>query len=395
MARISTGTVRPPPLLLLVGLVAFGPLSTDLYLPSLPDMTRVFATDVSHVQLTLSVFLVGLALAQLIYGPLSDRFGRRPILLGGTMIYVVSVFLCLIAPTVQWLIFGRFFQAVGACSGGVVSRAIVRDVYPPSQAARVLSLMATAMALAPAVAPLIGGLLHATFGWRANFVVMMLFGVGLLIAGWRLLDETIAEPNLVALRPMTMVETYALLLGNRHFMGHTATLSLCFAAMFAFISGASFVVIDVLGGSPLQFGLCFAFVVIGYMCGSFSSARLSQKVDLERLIRFGVLAGALGAILMIGLALAKVQTIPAVVGPIAVCFFGAGLTLPNSTAAAIMPHGRIAGSASALLGFLQMSCGAVTGWVVGRLHDGTTLPTAAVVCAMWIAAAVVRALVLR
>ncbi len=368
-----------PNILLLVALTAFGPVSTDLYLPSLPDMTRVFATDVSRVQLTLSAFIAGFAVAQLILGPLSDRYGRRPVLLAGIGFYLAASVFCLFAPSIGMLILGRFLQALGGCAGPVLARAIVRDSYPRHEAARVLSTMASIMALAPAIGPFIGGALQAGFGWRANFVVFVLFGAGLLAAAWRLLEETNRHPDSRASHPLLMLENYAALLANRRFLGYTLTLSLAFAWMFSFISGSSFVLIGSLGVKPQYFGFCFIAVVAGYMSGSFTAARLSARIGIERMIGFGVLLGICGGAVLAGLAWAGVATVPAVVAPVSVMFFAAGLTLPNSTAAALAPHASIAGSASALLGFVQMAAGALAGWLVGRLHDGTTLPMAGVI----------------
>ena len=368
-----------PNILLLVALTAFGPVSTDLYLPSLPDMTRVFATDVSRVQLTLSAFIAGFAVAQLILGPLSDRYGRRPVLLAGIGFYLAASVFCLFAPSIGMLILGRFLQALGGCAGPVLARAIVRDSYPRHEAARVLSTMASIMALAPAIGPFIGGALQAGFGWRANFVVFVLFVAGLLAAAWRLLEETNRHPDRRASHPLLMLENYAALLANRRFLGYTLTLSLAFAWMFSFISGSSFVLIGSLGVKPQYFGFCFIAVVAGYMSGSFTAARLSARIGIERMIGFGVLLGICGGAVLAGLAWAGVATVPAVVAPVSVMFFAAGLTLPNSTAAALAPHASIAGSASALLGFVQMAAGALAGWLVGRLHDGTTLPMAGVI----------------
>ena len=377
----------PPPLLLLVGLVACGPMSTDLYLPSLPSLTRVFATDVPQVQLTLSVFITGFAVAQLILGPLSDRFGRRPVLLGGFALFFAASIGCTLAPSIEALILGRFLQALGACAGPVVGRAIVRDVYPRDEAARVLSSMASAMALAPAVAPFLGGALQAAFGWRSNFAALVVFSLALLVLGWRILEETNHHPDRNALSPAAMLETYVTLLKDRSFLLSTLTLSFAFGAMFSFISGSSFVIIDLLGLAPQNFGFCFLAVVAGYMLGSFAAARLTRRIGLERMIGIGTLVGVVAGVVLLGLAAARVQTVIAVVLPVAGIFMANGLVLPNGTAAALAPHPRIAGSASALLGFIQMGFGAAAGRLVGLFYDGTTLPMAAVMAAMLVGAA--------
>ena len=383
---------KPPPLLLLVALVAFGPMSIDLYLPSLPDIGRYFHADVAKTQQTLAVFVSGFALAQLVYGPLSDRFGRRPVLLGGVSLYLLSSLLCLFASSIDMLILGRFLQALGGCSGPVLARAIVRDTYPRDQSAKVMATMASVMALAPAVAPLIGGNLHAAFGWRANFGVLVGFGAFIIGLGLFALKETNLHPDPRALRPLDMLSNYAALLRDRVFLGYTLTLSFLFSGLFAFISGGSFVLIDVLGVRPEHFGLCFTVVIMGFLSGSLSAARLTGRIGLERMVALGVPLGAVAGLVMVGLALAGIQTIWAVILPMAFCSASAGLTLPNGTAAAIGPHARIAGSASALLGFMQMGIAAGAGWLVGQLHNGTSLPMAAVIAAMMVIALITHRL---
>lgn len=380
---------------LLTALVAFGPVSTDLYLPSLPAMTRHFQVDVSMVQLTLSVFVAGFATCQLVYGPLSDRFGRKPVLLAAILIYFAASIFCVFAPTIEALILGRFLQALGACAGPVLGRAVVRDVYPTEMAARVLSYMASAMALMPALAPIAGGAVFSLFGWRANFVLLALFGAVLLVASALMLEETNRQRDLYALRPARIVGNYGLLLRDRRFMGNVLTVAFAFAALFSFISGSSFVLIDVLGLDPADFGFAFAVVVIGYMSGTFASGRLGPRFGSERMIRAGVLLGIAAALLLVGLAWARVDTVAAVVGPMSLVFLSVGLVLPNGSAAAIAPFSTMAGSASAMLGFLQMSAGAVSGYVVGKLHDGTALPMAATILGAALLAAAAHALTPR
>lgn len=373
-----------PVSLLLTGLVAFGPVSTDLYLPSLPAMVREFGVDVSRVQLTLSVFTVGFAGGMLLHGPLSDRFGRRPVLLGGVMLYVLASLGCLLAPSVEALIGARFLQALGAAAGPVIGRAVVRDIYERADAARMLAYMASAMALAPAVAPLIGGWLHATFGWQANFAALALFGGLILLATLGLLAETNRARDPAALRLRRLLGTYRMLLADRRFVGHTVAVAAMFGGLFSFISGSSFVLIDVLGVAPARFGLAFACVAGAYAAGAFLAGRVGHRVGLERGMLIGALAGALAALAGAGLAFAGVHTVPAVIVPVAAFFFCCAFVLPAGTAGAINPFPQAAGSASALLGFLQMSAGALVGYGVGALHDDSprVMLTSIALCAL-------------
>ena len=376
---------------LLTLLVAFGPVSTDLYLASLPDMARAFNTQAGMVQLTLSAFIGGFAVAQLAYGPLSDRFGRRPALLGGILVYVVASILCVFAPSIEALIAGRFLQALGACCGPVVGRAVVRDTFPRDQAAKVLSYMASAMALAPFVAPMVGGWFHTLFGWRSNFALLALFGVGLLVTVWRALEETNLHPDPQALSLGRMAANYGQLLRNRLYLGYVAIVTFTFAGMFAFISGASFVLIDMLGLAPDHFGFGFCIVVAGYMSGGLVAARLTHRIGLERMVGLGVAGCAVTGVA--GAVLAWTVTPPhgwagavLVLVPMMSFFLCSALVLPNSTAGAIAPFARMAGIASAGIGFVQMAGGAAAGWVVGHAFDGTHRPMASMTAAMGLAA---------
>jgi len=370
---------------LLTAMVAFAAVSIDLYLASLPDMARVFATDVATVQLTLSAFLASFALAMPIQGPLSDRFGRRPVILAGAALYLAASVFCVLAPSIGALIAGRCLQGVGACCGPVVARAVVRDVYPREQAAKVLSYMASAMALTPFAAPIVGGWLHAWFGWRANFAVMALFGLGLLVAAWRLLAETNRHPDAAALTPLVMLGNYRTLLGSRVVLGYTLTVALSFGGMFTFISGSSFVLIDLLGMPPQYFGFGFAVVGAGYIVGGLMAGKLTARIGLDRMVTIGCALGVAAGAIMAGLAWAGIQTVAAIVAPMSLYFFAAALVLPNSTAGAIAPFPRMAGAASALVGFVQMSAGAIAGWLAAALFNGTTRPLASLVLALGLA----------
>ena len=366
---------------LLSALVALGPISTDLYLPSLPGLARGFGVPVSEVQLTLSVFLAGLATAQLIYGPLSDRFGRRPVLVAGLCLYVIATLACMLAPSVPWLVMARFVQATGACVGPVLGRAVVRDVYGREGAARVLSYLSAAMALAPAIGPILGGFLEVSFGWRANFLALAIYGGAGLIATLAILPETNQHADPDAARPRRIVAGYRGFIGHRAYLGYALCCAFSYSGIFAFISGSSFVLVDVVGLAPDAFGFCFAAVVIGYIIGTILAGRLSRRHGIDRLIAVGARIAMLSGALLAGLAIAGAATtgLPgtlAIVLPMLVYMIGVGLVLPNSIAGAIGPFPRAAGAASALLGFIQMTLAAFAGIAVARFHDGSSVPMA-------------------
>lgn len=357
-------------------LVAIGPLSTDLYLPSLPTLVTVFGAGVSDVQLTLSVFLLGFAVSQLIYGPLSDRFGRKPVMLSGLVIFVIASAACALATSIETLIALRLLQAVGACSAGVVSRAMVRDLFDRQQAARMLAYSGALMGLAPAIAPLIGGYLLVWIGWEANFFVVALWGAVLIAVVSLSLAESNNTPDPYALMPTRLLGNVRLLFASPTYLGYALTNSAVFSGLFAFISGSSFVLMDVLGAGPVEFGYYFALGVFGYMLGTGVSGRLAGRIDVDRLIRMAAIFAALSGCTMAALALAGAQSIWAVVVPMVGYMLAFGTIMPQSTSSALGPFPATAGLASAVLGFLQMTIGSLVGAAVGILHDGTSLPLA-------------------
>jgi MFS transporter, DHA1 family, multidrug resistance protein len=366
---------------LLTALTAFGPLSTDMYLPSLPSIATEFAADVGAVQLTLSVFLLGMGFAQLVVGPYSDRFGRRTALLVGLALYTVATFACLLAPSIEFLIGARFVQALGACTGVVVARAVVRDVYGPDRAAKVLAYMGTAMALAPVVAPIVGGQLVLWFDWRSNFVLLFIFGGVLFLLVWRLLADTNRWHNPEALKPTRLAANYALLLGNGRYLGYVLTNAFVFCGMFAFISGSSFVIIGFLGLSPDLYGISFAIAVVGYMIGTILAGRLTLRIGIDGMLFAGGLIAAGAGLAMLGLALVGVASAAAIIVPMLIYMIGMGIVMPNSMAGAIGPYPKMAGAAAAMMGFIQMMLASLVGFLVGQLDDGTQIPMAAAVAA--------------
>lgn len=362
--------------LLLTTLVALGPLSTDLYLPSLPTLAQFFSTDVARVQLTLSVFLAGFAAAQLVYGPLSDRFGRRPVMLGGLAIYLVSSLVCMSAQSIDALIVARFFQALGACAGPVLGRAIVRDVYGPLQAARVLAYISGAMAIAPMLGPILGGWLTVWFGWRANFAALAIFSAFQVAATFAMLGESNAHRDPAATQPRRMAGNFAMLMSSRQYLGFLVCFSAAYGALFAFISGSSFVLIGLYGLSPQWYGASFGFVVMGYIAGTVASGKLTLRLGPGRMVLMGAWLGALSGSLMVTLAVAQIHNVWAVLLPMFLCMIGVGLVMPNAIGGALAPYAKMAGAASALMGFFQMGAASVVGIIVGHAYDGTAIPMA-------------------
>lgn len=374
--------------LLLTLMVALGPLSTDLYLPSLPSLTETLSTTVSRVQATMSVFIAGFACATVIYGPLSDRFGRQPVLIGGMVVFTLGSVGCLMASSIESLIGWRFVQAVGGCAGPVLVRAIVRDIYERDEAARFLSYIASAMALAPAIAPMIGGWLHNFFGWRSHFVALAALGALFIVAIILLLRETNQRQDHSATQVRQIAINFKHIMRSSRFLAFSLTMTFAYGALFSFISVGAFVIIGVLGVAPDRFGYLFFFVALGYASGGLLAGKLVSRTGVTMMIGLGVGMGLSVGVIGFGLSLLGIETIAAVVGPVIGVFFACGFVLPSATAGALMPFPHIAGTASSAISFLQMSGGAFIGYVAGVLHNGTTLPLFAVILTTWVCAGV-------
>jgi MFS transporter, DHA1 family, multidrug resistance protein len=386
---------RPLLSLLLTLLVGLAPVSTDLYLPSLPGIARDLATEASLVQLTLGLFIGGIALMQLVYGPLSDRFGRRPALFGGLGLYAVASLGCALAPTIGFLLAARVVQAIGAAAGPVIGRAVVRDIYGPRDAARILSYMASAMAIAPLLAPFVGGWLEVWLGWRASFWLLLIYAG--LLGGmlWATLDETAPDPDPDGLRPGRLLSGYGMLLRSPLYVGFMLCGSSVFGALFGWISNASFVIIGRFGTPPEHFAWYFAITVAGYALGAFGGGRMGDRLGPMRTLGLGIGLICSGGLLLLALAWLVPAGLVALVCATALLFAGCGVVLPQVMGGALAPFPRIAGSAAALLGCVQMLTGMVSNALSGLLFDGTERPFATLAAAFAAAAVLAFLLVVR
>lgn len=365
-------------LLLLAGLAALGPFSIDMYLPGFPELAREYGVDAAAVQGTLSFYLLGLSLGQVVYGPLIDRWGRRGPLLGGLVLYALASLAAGWAPDIGWLTAARFVQALGGCAGMVVARAVLRDMFGPRDMARVLSLVLLVMGVAPIVAPLLGSVVIDLWGWRAVFVCLAGYGAAVALGVGLGLEETLRAPSL-DLSPARIARTYLGLLRERVFLGYALAGGLAQSGMFAYIAASSFVYIEVFGLSPAQFSLVFGLNAAGLIGGSQVNARLLRGSSPERLLP-PVLAVYTAAGLWT--AVAALSGLGGVVGVsigVFVALCSLGFCLPNSTAAAMGPVGDRAGMASALMGTVQFGLAGLSSYLTGRWFDGTALPMAAVI----------------
>jgi DHA1 family bicyclomycin/chloramphenicol resistance-like MFS transporter len=358
----------------IAGVVAYGAAAMDVYVPSMPSMASALATDATHVQLTMSLFVIGYAASQLIYGPISDRFGRRRVLIAGTVIFVAASLAGALATSIETLIACRVVQAFGACAGPVVGRAIVRDRYGREGAARIFSYIGMAMVTTPILAPIIGGWLEVGFGWRANFYFMTGFGVVGLVAILVVLDETLAAPNLDALRPKRLVRNYASLLVDPAFMGYALTIACAFGGVMAFITGSSFVLIDLAGVDPPTYGLLFGLTAGGFVVGSFASARRTRRWGIARCVRYGATLNVLAAAALAGLSLAGVFGVWAIIAPMVAISIANGLIFPNCQAGAVGPFPHMAATAAALVGSMMMTASFIVSVVIAAAYDETGRP---------------------
>jgi DHA1 family bicyclomycin/chloramphenicol resistance-like MFS transporter len=360
--------------LVLGGLTAFGPLSIDMYLPALPRMAAdLHATD-STVQLTLSAFIVGLALGQLVLGPLSDALGRRRPLLAGLALYVVGSVLCAVSPDAWLLVAARFVQSLGAAAGIVIARATVRDLFEGTAMTKFFSTLMLVSGLAPILAPLIGGQLLNWTSWRGVFVVLTAFGALLLAVVVFFLPEPSAARSPLRLGPV--LRTYGRLALDRSFAGYALASGLLFASMFAYISGSSFALQGVYGLSPQAYSVVFGANGVGIVLAGQLNGRLVGRIRERALLRSGLLLGVTGGALVLASVLFRAPLALLLVS-LFLLVSSIGLVMPNASSLALASHARSAGAASALLGVLQFVVGAVATPLVGLGGPGTAVPMAA------------------
>jgi DHA1 family bicyclomycin/chloramphenicol resistance-like MFS transporter len=377
-------SLRPDTLALtivLALLTALGPLSTDMYLPSLPTIARDFGATTAQTQLTLSTFLLGFAVGQFVYGPVSDKIGRRPVLLFGLGLFTLATLACAAATSIETLIAARFVQALGASGPIVLGRAIVRDLYEGPRAGRELSRMGTIMGVVPAMAPVFGGLLHEAFGWRSNFVASILFSVTLGAVVAARLPETVRSRSKGPLSFLTVLRGFKNLLKHPAYRIYVALSALAYGGLFAFISGSSFVLQGIYGLAELPYAFSFAFMVLGFISGTVLAQRVVGRIGLDGTIRLGVIALALGGGTMLVLVWLGLASSLAVTGPMAIYALGVGLTMPQAMACAMMPFPDRAGAASSLLGICQMTFAALVGIALGRHLGASALPLPAAIAA--------------
>jgi len=366
---------------LLAALSAFGPLTTDMYLSSMPDIARQLSATPAQVQLTISAYLVGLALGQIVYGPVSDRYGRKPVLLGALAIYSLAGLACAVSASIDLLVAARIFQALGAAGLLVITRAVVRDLYTGARAGRELSVIAAVMALGPVLAPAVGGLLQTAFGWRSVFLALLVVGLAGAAAVIFLLPETLRTRTSERFSLMSMLRSFGVLLRHPAFLAYLGLGAFSYSGLIVWISSASFVLQDLYGLTPFRFGVVFALGALGYMSGSTFAARWVTSLGLDRIVGIGGMTLVAGGMAMLAaLAFIPTSAFCLVIGA-AVYIAGLGMVLSQSIAGALSPFPERAGAASSLFGFCQQSVAAGGGALIGVLMGHSAWPVAIMVAA--------------
>ena len=350
-------------------------MSTDMYSPSLPDLTTWFETTPTRVKLTISLNLLAFGLAQLFHGPLSDRLGRRPVMLVSLLLVAVFSLACAFAETIDQLIVARVLLGAVAAAEAVVGLAILKDLYTEKQQVKALALLGMVIAITPAAAPILGGFLHVRYGWQSNFYVISAMALLSFVIIWRLLPEsTIPDPK--ALNFRRVINGYSRLMVNRDFMVHTSMLGVALGLIFVFVTAAPFVLIDMLGVAVDRFGFYQAGIVLAFFLGSVLASRLADHWDALRLFGFGVSLVIVGAVALTGVIMLDVLSPMRMIVCYMIITFGMGPLFAVAPSRALRSVEGQAGTASALLSGIEQTMAGVAALAVSVLHDGTARPMA-------------------
>jgi MFS transporter, DHA1 family, multidrug resistance protein len=361
-------------------LSAITPLSIDIYLPALPMLRQALAADEAQTLLTLSAFFVGFGAGQLLLGPLADRYGRKPLLVAGLVLYVVATVGCALATSMSAIVFCRFLQAFGGSVVPTAVQAMVRDLYDRNESARILSLNMLVTASAPIVAPVIGGQVLLWFDWRATFWVLVAFGTVALLATL-VLPETLEPSRRRQAHPLAVLRGYVELFRSRRYVGYVACSNFYFVCLFAFISGSPFVYIEYFGVPPQYYGFLFGVNTIGMVSTSYINSRIVVRRGADRLLRIACVIGAAASLALLATGTTGFGTIAGVALPLFVVLSLVTMVGSDAVSGALSVFPDRAGAAAAMAGALQFGAGAIASAVVGALADGTPRPMVAIICA--------------
>ncbi len=373
-------TPRKPPLLLLIVATGLGPFSMQVLIPVLPILVGALGRGAAEVQMTLTLYLVGVALGPLLYGPLSDRYGRRPVLIVALVLYLLASVVATFAPNLEVLIVARIAQAVGGCAGMVLGRAIIRDTNTRERAAAMMGYVNMGMTVAPMVSPLIGSLIEAAFGWRAVMLACSLIVLPILFSAWKFLPETLAErqelPGVAGLLGL-----YKALLVLPSFRAYAMVTACSGGVFFSFMSGAPYVVVHGLGLPTTTYGMAFMSISFAFGLGNFVSARMSAQRGVLQMLRIGTTLTLCGGVLCLVAVMSLPPHLLNLFVPMVIVAIGNGVTQPNAFAGAVSVRPQLAGTASGLAGCVQMGFGAIITWLAALLEDGSGIATASLMFA--------------
>ncbi len=372
-AATGRSSIQGPSIWVLIVISTISPLSMNIYLPSMAKMVTAFETTTAMVQLTMSLFLASLAIATVLLGPLSDRFGRRPVVLWGMALYVVGSFICVIAPTIETLIAGRIVQAFGGCTGIVQGRAIIRDLYDRDKAASMIGYVTMGMAIGPMFGPAIGGFLEEQYGWQGSFFLMLILGIMVLLTSIFLLPETNHRRSHGG-GMATLLRNSQSLLKEPLFWGYSLIIGFTSSVYFSFLGGAPFVAGNILGISATQMGLYFMFVAVGYICGNFISGRIAERVGVFRMIAVGSSLPAAAIVVISTFLILGIENPATLFVPMFFVGLGNGVCLPSSVSGAVSVRPDLAGTASGLSGACQVGFGAISSALVAWMLSETMWP---------------------
>lgn len=369
-------------ILILGSLSTISPFSIDMYLPGFPAIAKDLEVTISQVQFSLTAYLIGIAVGQLVYGPLLDRYGRKKPLYTGLIIYIISSAICAFSTSLQSLIAMRFLQALGGCVGMVAAQAFVRDLFPVRKTAQAFSSIILVIAVSPMIAPTVGGYVTVAFGWPAVFVILAVLTLLILAATYFLLPEGKPADPEISLGPTAILRNYVLVIRQPQFAMYTVAGGIAMSAPFAYIAASADVFLNLFQATEQQYGWIFAFVASGMIGSAQFNHLLLKKFTSQQLVKFALLYQlVIGGVMVIGVALQGFN----LVGLTIIIFLfvlGQGLTGPNSSALALAPFTKHAGSAASLLGSFRMLIGGLITLLVSSWHDGTAMP---MVAGMWLA----------
>lgn len=373
-------------ILILGSLTALGPFSIDMYLPGFGDIAKSLSTSVSTVALSLSSYFIGISVGQLLYGPLLDRYGRKKPLYAGLALYIAATIVCMQAKDINTLIILRFIQAIGSCAAQVAAMAMVRDLFGPKDSAKVFSLLLLVLGASPMIAPTAGGYIVVNFGWRTIFLVLLILGVLITLLTIFFLPESYPADRNFSLKPRPIIRNFISVLREPQFAVYMLVESLAFAGLFAYVSGSPIVFMDIFHVDKKTYGWIFAFLSVAFIGLSQFNSLLLKKYSSEKIIWVALTAQVIVAALFLAGNMAGWYGLPQTIFFIFLFLACLGFTNPNAAALSLAPFSKNAGSASALLGAMQMGVGALASVGIGAFSNGTATPMITIMASTSLAA---------